>query len=608
VTEIRSRISISIVDPVGGSIEMEFSAVLAARGGDFLVALHNGFRFHVLTAGALMGALGTGCGTSTVPATTPGSDGGSGSGSGSSSGLSGSSSGGSSGGAAGSSGSSGASSGASSGSSSSSSSGAALDSGTSGSDGSSRPIDAGWGTAVDGGPGYSGPTVSGTVTVARGAATGHLGPGFAGFSFEKTHITDGFFTASNAPLIALFQLLGPGIMRIGANDVDNTTWQPAAMPVPGGTTSPNVGTADVDALAAFLSAAGWKVIYGVNMKTSTAAAAAAEATYVSNQLGANLSAFEIGNEINYYAGAYATVTRPKWESFADAIHAAVPNAPLAGPAALAAASYSATFATDEASRIVLLTHHYYRGSATGGNATLANLLALDPAVVSDSQALSTAASSNGIRDGFRWGEMNSYSSHGAAGVSDVLGSALWSIDFMLTTARYGSQGVNFHGGGQNMDNNPCDAGPTSCTRPFRYSPIDEVNSQVTAAAPLFYGMLFVSRAGVGDVLSATASAGSLNFSAYAIAQSDGSTNVALVNKDAASGVNASVDVGMAVTTASALYLQGSSLSATTGVTLAGASVAADGTWNPNPPYALSTQGNVVTVLVPPASAALVHAR
>jgi hypothetical protein len=509
---------------------------------------------------------------------------------------------------AGSSGSSGASSGTSSGSSSGASSGAATDSGALGGDGSSQAIDAGWGTAVDGGPAYSGPTVSGTVTVARGTSMGHLGAGFAGFSFEKTHITDGFFTASNAPLIALFKLLGPGVMRIGANDVDNTTWQPAAMPVPGGTTSPDVGTADVDALAAFLSAAGWKTIYGVNMKTSTAAAAAAEATYVSAQLGANLSAFEIGNEINYYAGAYATVTRPKWESFADAIHAAVPNAPLAGPAALAAASYSATFATDEASRIVLLTHHYYRGSATGGNATLANLLAADPAVVSQSQALSTAASSNLIRDGFRWGEMNSYSSHGAAGASDVLGSALWSIDFMLTTAEYGSNGVNFHGGGQNMDNNPCDAGPTSCTRPFRYSPIDEVNSRVTAAAPLFYGMLFVSRAGVGNMLSTAASAGSLNFSAYAIAQSDGSTNIALVNKDAASGVNASVDVGMAVTTASAMYLQGPSLSATTGVTLAGGSVAADGTWTPNPPYALSAKGNVVTVLVPPASAALVHAQ
>jgi hypothetical protein len=189
-----------------------------------------------------------------------------------------------------------------------------------------------------------------------------------------------------------------------------------------------------------------------------------------------------------------------------------------------------------------------------------------------------------------------------------LGAALWSIDFMLTTAEYGSSGVNFHGGGQNMDNNPCPNGPTSCTRPFRYSPIDEVNSQVTAAAPLFYGMLLVSRAGVGNTLATTASAGSLNFSAYAIVQSDGSTNVVLVNKDAASGVNASVDVGMAVTAASASYLQGPSLGATTGVTLAGVSVAADGTWSPNPPYALSTKGNVVTVLVPPASAALVHAQ
>ncbi|MDP9000663.1 MAG: glycosyl hydrolase family 79 C-terminal domain-containing protein [Myxococcota bacterium] len=465
------------------------------------------------------------------------------------------------------------------------------------------PVDAGWGSAVDGGPSYTGPTTPGTVTVTRATKMSPLGPGFAGFSFEKGHLATGFFTGTNAPLIALFNLLGPGVIRIGANDVDTHTWNPTAMPVPGGSMPPSqIGTADVDQLDAFLTATGWKVIYGVNLKAMMTAPSVAEAQYVTSKIGTKLLAFEIGNEISFYT------TPQAWATFATAIHAALPNAPLAGPGDYGSANLAVSFAQAEGSQLTMLTHHYYRASATSGNATMANLLAIDPAVASDSRTISGAVSANHIRDGFRWGEMNSYSSHGAAGVSNAFGSALWSIDFMLNTAQYGSAGVNFHGGGEWMDNNPCPNGPTSCTRPFRYSPIDEASGQVTAAAPLYYGMLFVSHAGTGTMLATTATAGNLNFSAYSILQSDGSTNVALVNKDTTNGVNASIDVGAPVTSASAMYLQAPSLTATSGVTFAGAGVTPAGVWNQSPPYSLSKNGNVVTVVVPPASAALVHAQ
>ena len=54
-----------------------------------------------------------------------------------------------------------------------------------------------------------------------------------------------------------------------------------------------------------------------------------------------------------------------------------------------------------------------------------------------------------------------------------------------------------------MDGNNCPNGVASCDRPFRYSPLIEVDSRVTAAAPLFYGMLLVSRIGAGDMLPTT---------------------------------------------------------------------------------------------------------
>ena len=128
------------------------------------------------------------------------------------------------------------------------------------------------------------------------------------------------------------------------------------------------------------------------------------------------------------------------------------------------------------------------------------------------------------------------------------------------------------------------------------------------AAPLYYGMLFIANAGTGNMLAATAQAGTLNFTAYSVSLADGSTNVILVDKDATTGVNASVDVGVAVTTATATYLRAPSLTSTTGVTFAGAGVTSAGAWSRQAPYSLASSGNVVSVVVPPASAVLVQAR
>ena len=220
----------------------------------------------------------------------------------------------------------------------------------------------------------------------RGSAMGHLAPGFAGFSFEKTHMTDGFFTGANAPLIALFKLLGPGIVRIGANDVDASTWVPTATPVAGGQTSHNVGTVEVDALAAFLNAAGWKAIYGVSMRTATQPSVD-ESVYVTNKLGTSLHSIEIGNEINFFANNAVGTPTMQWAAFEAAIHGALASIPLAGPAAAGAVTnFTVPFANAEGSKIILLTEHYYKG-ASSSNPTIAAMLTLDPGVVSQSQAL-----------------------------------------------------------------------------------------------------------------------------------------------------------------------------------------------------------------------------
>ena len=456
-------------------------------------------------------------------------------------------------------------------------------------------------------PPLTGTTASVSVKVTRSTPVGKVSPGTAGFSFEKSHLSDGFFTGTHAPLISMFKLLGPGVVRIGADDVNNSVWVPSATFVKPGTTSPNVGTAEVDALADFLNATGYKAIYAVNMRgSSTPDTAVAELTYVIPKLGANLAAVEIGNELNLYGISNA---QSIWHSFAQAIRTKFPDTLIAGPGDFEDVNYCTQFVSGEKSLIDIVTHHYYRGQAGTSTATLANVVNPDSVVTSGSQSLANSVKTNDIPGGFRLGEANSYSSHGQAGISDALVSALWGVDYMLTTARYGAVGVNFHGGGQNMDGNNCPSGVSSCDRPFRYSPLIEVDSKVTAAAPLYYGMLLVSQLGAGDMLGATiTNSSNKNLRAYAVTASDGSTKLVLVNFEASTGLNATIDVGGAVASASAVYLRGPSLTSTTGVTFGEAAVTAEGSWTPKPAFTLAPSGTTITLPVPSASAVLVTVR
>jgi hypothetical protein len=450
-------------------------------------------------------------------------------------------------------------------------------------------------------PPFSGPTVSATVAVTQGKTVGQMGPGFVGLSYEKSHMTDQFFTSDNAPLIAMCKLLGPSVVRIGGNSVDRTLWQASAPALDASSYSSSIGTADVDDLGGFLQATGWTVIYGLNLKTSTAELASAEATYASGRLGSSVEAFEIGNEPDLYGETYAEWSA-KWASFASAIESAVPHAPLAGPAtAGGGVSEAVDLAHDEASVLTLLTQHYYRGAASTTSPTsviMAGLLSPDPGLISTLTPLSGATTANHTPLGFRLAEANSFFNHGSPGVSDAFGSALWAIDFLFQNAENGSNGANFHGGGAGQDG----------ANPFIYTPINELNGVVTGAQPIFYGMLLVASTGGGSVLATTLSVpSSLNVTAYAVAPTDGSTNVVIVNKDSTNGVEASINVGRSVATAAAVFLEGPSLLALSGVTFAGTGISPAGAWTPMPAWTLPVAGEVVSITVPPASAVIVHA-
>ena len=467
-----------------------------------------------------------------------------------------------------------------------------------------------WGTPTSGGPTGTGDTA--TVTVDTGTTVGTIGPEFVGFSYEKTHITNDSLNSTNTNLIALYKLLGSPVMRLGADDVDNCNWagtgtapaQPSGEPF-----TKSITTGMVDELCSFLAATGTRIIYAVNFKTDNVTASAAEAAYAMGKCGSSIMGFEVGNEINRY-GTWAEL-ETEWESFATAI-VATPGAVMIGPAAGGgnAVALSTPFAEDESakfgSKLVLLTQHYYAGTAGSSSATASRLQTPDPdpptsvdGLVGTDAAMNTAATTYKIPDGYRLGEVNTFAGHGQQGVSDTLIAGLWGIDLMFVTAENGGSGVNLHGGETGMDG----------SKPFYYEPIMETNGVVVQVQPIYYSMLVLRMAGTGPMVSTKVTTTNSYFTAYAI-QADGFTSVVLDNKSATDGVNATVDLGAAVSSASAIYLQGtpagSLTAAATAVTLGGAQVTAAGVWNHDPPYTQTTSGNTVSVYLPPASAALVR--
>ena len=422
---------------------------------------------------------------------------------------------------------------------------------------------------------------------------GTIDSGFAGLSYEKGAMAEPLFQASNTDLIGMFKGLGPSLLRIGGNSVDKTQWNATGA----GRTSGQVAPADIDALAGFLKATGWAVLYGVNLATSTPAAAAAEVAYAVQSLGSSLYAIEIGNECDLYGdtGSYFANNwilqdfELLWGQFRTAILASTPNVVITGPASAGhintwTVPFGQTVGKQE---IALLTQHYYRGNGQSASSTDAELITPDTELVTDLSQLNTGATQIGIP--FRLTETNSFYNGGASGVSNSYASSLWVIDHLFNIALGGGVGANFHGGGNGTG----------------YTPIADSDGVVVEARPEYYGMKLFTLAGAGTLLGTTVSASSLNVTAYAVKSATGGLNLIIVNKDSSQNLNLTVACGQTVTAATLLEMTGPALDATTGVMIQGTAIGQDGSFTPQSAYTLTASGTNVTCYVPALSAVLI---
>jgi hypothetical protein len=200
---------------------------------------------------------------------------------------------------------------------------------------------------------------------------------------------------------------------------------------------------------------------------------------------------------------------------------------------------------------------------------------------------------------FRVSECNSYYNGGADGISDAYCSSLWVIDFLFDGALGGSTGANFHGGGNGTG----------------YTPIADSGGAVVEARPEYYGILFFVLAGQGTLYTTSLSGiGSLNVTAYAVKTASGGLNLVIVNKDSTQNLQLTVQLPQTAGSATLLEMtqlssgaSGPSLSATSGVTIQGATIGVNGSFSPGEAYTLSASASQVTCYVPALSAVLVQA-
>ncbi|HEX8865127.1 MAG TPA: hypothetical protein VF821_05665 [Lentzea sp.] len=408
-----------------------------------------------------------------------------------------------------------------------------------------------------------------------------VGSDFAGFSYEKDRVGARMFNARNADLVRLFRLLGPSLLRIGGNLVDMTTWNPSGT----GGKATEVTPSDIQELAIFAKATGWKVVYGINLKTNTPEAAAEEAEVATRILGKDLVAFEIGNEPNVYVKTW-----PEYEAlfskFADAIRAKVPGAKFDGPGQANSSSWAEDFARTQKDRgVSILSTHVYIAKNT--EADITKMLASNSSgrLPTISAAMQKAWSANGIAQ-WRVTEANNYFHGGADGVSNVQAAALWSLDYMSGVAARQGSGINFHGG-------------TSTQFPLHYSPIRYDGLNPVGVQAVYYGELLWKLAGPGAYHAASVT-GADAVTAWGIG------NNAFVNNKGAAAVTTTITLPAKAHNASVYVLTAPALDSKE-ITIAGSKVGKNAKFTPKPKNVKVT-GTTTTVDVPANSAVLVVTR
>ncbi len=424
---------------------------------------------------------------------------------------------------------------------------------------------------------------------------------YMGLGYEISSVAvPGLLSAKNRAYVQLVRNLGQrGVIRVGGNTSDFSSYDAAgaAKSLPKGTV---VNDANFRELRTFLDATGWKLIWGINLGGDRLDNAVAEARAIVETMGDRLLALEIGNEPDLFVQAghrkepygYAEWLA-EYRRYKTAIRAQLPRVPFAGPdLAGRGIDWMANFARDEGRDAVLLTaHHYIQGQA---NPTSTLELMLQEEKKFQPALAQFQAASQSAHLPWRMCETASYSGGGKEGVSNTFAASLWVLDYLFVLAGYGCAGVNMETGVNHL-------GWVS-----HYTPIGDDLAGHFNAAPEYYGLLAFAKAGFGERLGVMLDAAGVNLTAYAT-ERNGETMVTAINKDLARAAAVEVS-GIPFHRAEAWRLRAPSLSATSGVTFADATVGGDGVWSGGKTETVRISGANALLDVPAASGVVIRLR
>jgi hypothetical protein len=386
------------------------------------------------------------------------------------------------------------------------------------------------------------------ATVDATPAGSPLPRGFLGLSLEYSALEAYAGAAPAAPDPVFVQLLrnlgqpgaGGSVVRIGGNSTDATWWPVRGMTRPPGVSYALTPTwlASARSLASTLGA---RLILGVNLAADRPRLSAAEARELIRGVGtSHIAALEVGNEPDVYGVFpwYRHGARPVFarsasyglNAFIREVRrsgATFPGVALAGPATAELPWLSgvpALVAAEPALRMVTVHRYPIQGCSTDPSSasypSIPNLLS-DRSSAGLAQALApyvTYAHDHGLQ--FRVDELNSAALAGClgrTGVSNTFASALWMLEALFNLANVGVDGVNVH----------TLPGAAYELFAFKRGP----GGWQAFVHPDYYGMLMFARAFPpgARLLPVHAQGGPVEV--WATRAPDGSTRVALINKD-----------------------------------------------------------------------------
>jgi hypothetical protein len=442
-----------------------------------------------------------------------------------------------------------------------------------------------------------------TATLQTGSVRSTAIPSdFEGLSFEMTTICKtwngtNWMSSSSTAFANLLKRLGVKSLRIGGNSGEEDAYPTAS---------------DAQDVNDFANLIGANLIWLVpgddnyNVSTYTNFVKAMQ-SYKSSKGYSFSTTIEIGNETDAYNdGAISESTYDtEFTDYTNSIRANVSPIPTStGPSSAKCCGWAKDLANDWKSKsgdIGFITAHDYPAGEGDhiSSVSQADTDMLQSSINSTYSSFYSSLSGTPLADGLkpRIEETNSISEGGYSGATDAYAQALWVADYYSYYA-YDTEiaGLNMHNGGGSSYYNTV-------------SPIGYASSY--AIEPAAYGLLTFAYNGQGNPMPVTLSNPSnVNFTAYALKESNGTYAMHAVNRTYGSGAtNVTLNVsGAGFSNAQIMYLKQANgdVTATSGITLGGQPINSDGTWTGGYTNNVTPSGGVFSISVPAAEVAVIH--